>query len=363
MKEILWCKNCAMPSSRPRVVFVDGVCNACLYAVEKKSIDWAARAEEFKALIASQPKGQFDCVVPFSGGKDSAMVAWNLRELGLRPLLVCYGQLMWTDVGRYNLNQVSEAGFEILYWRTDQSVSRKLARRFFIERGHPKMHYDSAVNAVPVITAKQFNIPLVFFAEHGETEYGGLVLSEEHRRTRSIDEVLENQVGDDARNWAGIDGITERDLYPYIYPDGVENIGVHYFSYFFPWDIHRNAMDARDKFGFVWVEPRSVGGFEGWDSIDDRIDDLDYYMMYVKFGFGRSARMASRLIQNGHMRRWFGLGIVREYDGELPGIYLPEILDYLKMTRDEFDAVVDQHRNPEIWTKKDGEWRLNFPPV
>ena len=377
MKEVLWCKTCLMPSSRPRVVFTDGVCNACRWAVEKKKIDWSARAAEFKKLITSQPKGQFDCVVPFSGGKDSAMIAWRLKfEHGLKPLLVTYGQLLWTEVGRYNFNKVCEAGFEIFYWRADQEVSRKLARRFFIERGHPKMHYDAAVNAVPLIVAKQFNIPLVFFAEHGETEYGGLVLSEEHRRTRKIDEVLENQVGDDARNWAGIDGITERDLYPYIYPDGVENIGVYYYSHFFPWDIYRNAVEARHILEFTQAKNRcwmngstplwfgkSDGSFEGFDSIDDMIDDLDYYMMHVKFGFGRSARMASRLIQNGHTTRERGLELVRKHDGEFPETYLPQILDYLKMRKVELIGIVDQHRNPEIWTKEGGEWKLRNPPA
>src|SRR3990167_8148899 len=299
---VQFCERCLMPDTRPRIVFTDGVCNACLWAEEKKTIDWDARADEFRVLAGRgfaygshrpPPKaGAYHCIVPFSGGKDSAMIAWRLKfEHGLNPLLVTYGQLLWTDVGRRNLDRVCNAGFDILYWRVNQNVSRKLARRFMVERGHPKAHYDAGVNAVPLIAAVRFNIPLVFYAEHGETEYGGLVLDEESRRTRNLTEVLEHCVGDDPRNWS-TDGISEADLAPYLYPsaDEIERVGVKsfYFTYFFPWDIYGNAQDARDKLWFeqawnfpcptpdyhdeldeAWWWGKSDGSFEGFDSIDD----------------------------------------------------------------------------------------------
>lgn len=388
------CRRCLMPSSRPRIVFEDGVCNACHYHEAKKEIDWDARAQEFSELVGGIDRsGPYDCVVPFSGGKDSATIAFRLKnDHGLRPLLVTYGQLLWTDVGRANFEAVAAAGFDILYWRVDQRVSRKLARRFFVERGHPKQHYDAGVNAVPLITAVQFGIPLVFYAEHGESEYGGLVLDEEHRRTRDLTEVLEHQVGDDPRNWA-VDGISERDLAPYVYPDldDIDRVGVkaYYYSYFWPWDVYENAKLARDKMGFGQAHNdkmspddaheflklglpswwgKSDGSFEGFDSIDDKIDDLDFFMMFVKFGFGRATRMASRLIQGGHLTRDQGLDLVRRYDGEVPSSYLPAVLEYLEMSEAELREIVDKHRNPEIWKLEPTEdrnidtWRLRYPP-
>ena len=38
-------------------------------------------------------------------------------------------------------------------------------------------------------------------------------------------------------------------------------------------------------------------------------DDLYYYFQYVKFGFGRTVRDASRFIQNGHLTREEGLDL------------------------------------------------------
>lgn len=375
---MIWCKRCLMPSTRPRVVFTDGICNACRFHDEYARTDWASRKAEFLDLVKAHKRHPaYDCIVPFSGGKDSSAIAWKLKyELGLRPLLVTYGQLLWTDVGRRNWNRVCEAGFDIHYVRADQSVSRKLARRFLIERGHPKNHYDAAVNAVPLIAAANFGIPLVIFAEHGESFYGGHVLSENHRRERDLAEVLENQVGDDARNWA-VDGISEADLYPYIMPENApEKAKAVYFSYFFKWDIYENALLCRDVMNFEQAQNRgpgyhgprgwwgkSDGSFEGFDSIDDQIDDLDYFMMHVKFGFGRSARMASRLIQMGHMDRETGLEMVRRFDGEFPHTYLPAVLDYVGMDRVALMALIDKHRNPEIWMQENSTWKLRHPPV
>lgn len=370
-----------MPSSRPRISFdEEGVCNACRYHESKKEIDWDARAKEFSEIVERHRGAEpYDCVVPFSGGKDSAAVACRLKAHGLNPLLVCYGQLLWTDVGRHNLARVAESGFDCIYWRVNQRVSRGLARRFFIERGHPKQHYDAGVNSVPLITAQKFGIPLVFYAEHGETEYGGHIMDEEARRRRDLAEVLEHQVGDHPANWA-TDGISEREIWPYVMPDDLSGVTAYYFSYFFPWDIYENAKFAQRELGFGQAHSKfycgsaysnghdrlgedldricnypkwwgkSDGSFEGFDSIDDKIDDLDFFMMWIKFGFGRATRMASRLIQNGHLTREQGLDLVRAYDGEFPETYLPDVLEYLNMSRPELMEIIDKHRNPEIWT-------------
>ena len=363
---IEYCRLCLMPSTRPRIVFKDGVCNGCHYAEERKTMDWAAKKAEFLDLVERKRKHPvYDLIVAFSGGKDSAAIAWRMKhELGLNPLLVCYGQMIWTDVGRRNFHRIADDGFDILYWRVNQDVCRKLARRFLIERFHIKNHYDSAVSAVPTRTAIQMGVPLVFMAEHGESTYGGLVLSEESRRTRDVAEVLEHQVGDDARNWA-VDGLTDKDIFPYVFPDAAEisNAGVeiHYWAYYFPWDVKGNADLMREKVGFETVQPRSDGSPEGYDSVDDAVDGADFWGMHLKFGFGRATRICSRLIQGGHMTREVALGIVKQYDGEFPEMYLPEVLDYVGMTRGEFIELSEKHRNPELWGRRIGAWRLRFP--
>ena len=134
-----------------------------------------------------------------------------------------------------------------------------------------------------------------------------------------------------------------------------------YFGYFFKWSIFNNYHYIKEKIDFR-TEPtgRTDGTFTDYDSLDDKIDDLYYYMQYVKFGFGRALRDAARLIQNGHLDREKALEYVRKYDHEFPAKHIKDHLDYLEMTKGEFIDIVNKHRNSEIWEGRGNEWQLSF---
>jgi N-acetyl sugar amidotransferase len=310
-RKIIYCKQCIMPNSRPRIVFdEEGICNACRNAEDKKAIDWDLRKKEFESLIGKfrSKDGSWDCVVPWSGGKDSSAIAYKLKfEFGMNPLLVTFSPMLPNEVGNHNREELIQQGFDHLFFRPDQKVHRKLAQRFFIERGNPKIAWDAGVNVMPVMAAVKFKIPLVFYAEHGESEYGGKVLSEESKKMRDFTEVIEHQIGDDPRNWVD-DDIEPQDLNPYVYPDfeAVEKAGVKafYFSYFFKWSMLENYEFIKSKFNFrTCPKGRTDGTFTNFDSLDDKMDNLYYHMQFIKFGFGRAVRDACRMIQNEQMSR------------------------------------------------------------
>ncbi len=368
---VRYCRRCLMPDTRPRVVFDEaGVCNACHNAATKPEIDWDGRRAEFLDIVERHRAkgGAYDCIVPWSGGKDSSTIAYRLKfEFGLNPLLVTFSPLLPNAVGAHNREEMLKLGFDHLMVRPNQRVSRRLARRFFVERGNPKVHWDAGINAVPMQVAVDHGIPLIFYAEHGESEYGGRTLSEEHRRTRDFAEVLEHQIGDDPMNWVD-DEISERDLAPYLYPDlgEVERLGAKavYFAYFFRWSMLDNHRFIKEKIDFRGnPRGRTDGTFTDFDSLDDKIDNIYYYMQYVKFGFGRATRDACRLIQNEQMTRERGLESVRRYDHEFPSEFFAESLDYLGVGEAEFSEITDQHRNQEIWTFEGNQWKLRFPLV
>jgi N-acetyl sugar amidotransferase len=358
-----------MPNSRPRIEFdEDGVCNACRNAEQKNSIDWDGRRREFVKLVEPyrSRNGSYDCIVPWSGGKDSSAIAWHLKfEFGLNPLLVTFSPLIPNEVGAHNREEMLRAGFDHLMVRPNQHVARHLARRFFRERGNPKVHWDAGVNAVPVQVAVNYNIPLVFYAEHGESEYGGRLLSEEHRKIRDFTEVLEHQIGDDPHNWVD-EEVLQRDLQPYLYPAArdAQRIGLKalYFAYFFRWSMFENYNYIKSKIDFhVAAQGRTDGTFTNFDSLDDKIDDVYYYLQFIKFGFGRANRDACRMINNGHMSRDEGLALTRKYDGEFPATHFSEVLEYLGISSDEFHHIINMHRNDEIWMMSGNEWTLRNP--
>lgn len=367
--KVRYCKRCLTPNTRPRIEFnANGVCNACLNADQKIEIDWDARRKEFLTYIDRfRPKeGPYDCIVPWSGGKDSSAIAYRLKfDFGLNPLLVTASPLIPNDIAVHNREEMLKLGFDHVMVRPNQKAARHLARRFFEERGNPKVHWEASKEAVPLQAAVRYRIPLVFYAEHGESEYGGRVLNEESKKIRNMTEVIEHVVGDDSSNWVD-DVVQERDLAPYLYPKAnqLADVGVTalYFSYFFRWSMYENYQFLKDKIDFhVAPGGRTDGTFTNFDSLDDKIDTLYYYMQYVKFGFGRAVRDASRLIQNGHMTRAQGLEAAKAYDHEFPHTYFRDQIEYLGLSEPEFHRIVDLHRNPEIWKSEGGQWKLRAP--
>lgn len=368
-RTITYCTRCVTPNTRPRVTFdAEGVCNACRVAEGKPRINWDERRKEFLTLLDRYRRtdGGWDCIIPWSGGKDSSMIAYRMKfEFGMNPLLVTFSPMIINEVGEYNREALRRLGFDSLFIRPNQKIQRHLARRFFIERGNPKVAWEAGKEATPMQVAVRYRIPLVFYAEHGESEYGGKVLSEESKRTKDFTEVVEHLVGDDARNWVD-DVVTEFDLNPYRYPDAEDiravSVRAYYFAYFFRWSMYENYEFVRSKVDFRTASKgRTDGTFTNFDSLDDKMDNLYYYLQYVKFGFGRAARDASRMIQNGHLTRDQGLQLVRKHDHEFPSEWFDAVLEYLSITRAELHRVIDQHRNPEIWYREGTEWRLRYP--
>ena len=85
-----------MPDTRPRITFKNGICNSCQILEEAKldvsKIDYQKRADEFKELLERIKKESknsthpYDCIVPWSGGKDSSSVALRLKtNIKLNP--------------------------------------------------------------------------------------------------------------------------------------------------------------------------------------------------------------------------------------------------------------------------------------
>ncbi|MDD5512157.1 MAG: hypothetical protein PHD09_00130 [Candidatus Omnitrophica bacterium] len=135
-----------------------------------------------------------------------------------------------------------------------------------------------------------------------------------------------------------------------------------YFSYFFKWSSYENYLYIKDKFDFhTCPAGRTEGTFTDFDSLDDKVDNAYYYLQYIKFGFGRAVRDASRMIQNRQLTREEGLKLARKYDHEYPSLFLKEVLEYLDLNEKEFNEIVDKHRNPEIWKKESGKWQLRYP--
>lgn len=378
-EEISFCRKCVVSNQRPRIAFDrQGVCGACTFAaIKTKDIDWADREKQLRDLCRQYRRrdGRFDVIVPSSGGKDSSRVAYELKYLyGMHPLTVTWAPFEYTPEGYANFrNFIKVGGFNNLMAWPNGRVHRKLARLAFEALGDAWQPFTYGQVCYAFHIAKAFDIKLVFFGENGEAEYSGDprvynlrgmpfgLWAEQYFKGITVDDLV--SYGLEETDYFRESDYDESDLTFYRAPDPGEmkerGIEFHWFSYYKKWVPQENYYLACEHAGFQ-ANPngRSEGTYSKYASLDDRLDGFHYYLAFVKFGIGRCTSDAAHEIRDGHINREEGAALVKRFDGEFPGRYYAEFLEYLGLQEKDFWQVVDRFRQPHIWHKQDGLWTL-----
>lgn len=104
-ESVTYCKQCLLPSSYLNIKFdEEGICNHCR---EFTQVDYLG-AEKLKQEIHEPLKlnisTKYDCVVGFSGGRDSTYLLWYVvKILKLRPLAVFSDDLFIPEIALTNI--------------------------------------------------------------------------------------------------------------------------------------------------------------------------------------------------------------------------------------------------------------------
>jgi hypothetical protein len=108
--QLRYCLRCCMPETNEGMAFDElGICKACRSSEQKMHIDWEERQHKLRKLLdqyRARDNG-YDCIVPISGGKDSAFQLHVLTRIyGMKPLAVTFSHNWYTETGRYNLQNI-----------------------------------------------------------------------------------------------------------------------------------------------------------------------------------------------------------------------------------------------------------------
>ena len=368
--KVIFCKKCTISNQRPRIVIGnDGICSACKFATFKRSkIDWDSRKKELNLLLDRHRKsdGSFDVIVPCSGGKDGSFVAHRLKyEYGMNPLCVTWSPLAPTDLGKKNLSNFIESGFNHILGTPDPIATRKLTQLSFRELGDPFQPFIYGQTNFPLSIAVQNKIQLIFYGENGEVEYGG-DMKNAFSPTREISDHAKHYFSSiSPSSWTKF-GCSEKELKPFMAPSHEEIIRnkteIHFFGYYEFWDPQENYYYSQKNTGFQPSDQRSEGTYSRYASLDDKIDGFHYYLAFIKFGIGRTTSDTAHEIRDEKIDREEGIALVKRYDAEFPKKYFEFFLDYCNMTKEDFNLIIDSWRSPHIWDKhSDGSWFLKNP--
>lgn len=369
-----YCKKCLQPDTRPGIVFDDEqVCFACRYEESKATIDWDARKQELikfaeEAKEESKKRGNaYDCIVGVSGGKDSLFQAVYARdELGLHPMLVNCMPDEITEIGRKNLDNLNNLGFDIFSIRPNPIVAKKLARKTFFERGNIIASSEYGLWASSYIMADKFNIPLIIQGENAALTLGTAknqettgnafsVVQLETLRAQTVDSMIDEE-----------NGITWNDLFTYRMPSvpemekkGIRAVFLQYYAKEWSQVYNADFAVARGLLGRQ-DDLHDLGRYRRYTALDCDLQIVNQTIKYLKFGFGYATDEICYDIREGRFTREQGKWYVKEYDGLCGQYYIDKACKYLGITVEEFWEVVDRYVNKDLFEKKDGKWVPKF---
>ena len=394
-RSVQYCTRCVISNQKPvssseslhkindvkvTTSFTNGVCDACLWAEAKETvIDWDSREQELSDLCDSHRKsnGEYDVIVPVSGGKDSRYVAHLLKErYRMNPLTVTWRPHIFTPIGLHNYFSLIDSGQANILYSPRGDVQRKLTQLAFQNLGHPFQPFIAGQRVVGPLTALKYDIKLVFYgenvAEYGNNKddnYSPIMKPELYTCFDFSAENLSDYFlgGVPLSDLVALHGLSLSDLQPYRSPSLDEikskNIQVHYMSYYRKWVPQENYYYAVKHTGFLPNERRMDGSFSKYAGIDDSLEDLHFYMQLIKFGMGRATWDAAQEVRSGKLERDEAVALVNKYGLEEPRICFDQILEYLGLTVDQFRLTVDKFRTPHLWTKTMGGFVLTYPLV
>ena len=348
----------------------EGICDACLYNERKEQIDWEKREKELIKLLDKHRRndGEYDCITPGSGGKDSVYASYILKyKYGMHPLTVTWPPILYTDVGYKNFrNWIHEGGFDNISFNYNSKIHALLTKLAIENLLHPFQPFIlGQKNLAPKIALK-YDIPLIFYGEN-EAEYGNPIADNVESLRKKSFFAMENLYdtylgGVRVKELMEKYKITLNDILTYLPPDIKEikksKIEVHYLGYYLKWSPQEAYYYAVENTNFQANPFRTEGTYSKYNSLDDKIDGFHYYTTYIKFGLGRASYDASQEIRNKHITREEGVFLVNKFDGEFPEKYFNEIMEYIDIEPERFLKLCDRFRSPHLWNKKNGEWEL-----
>ena len=403
-KDIKFCKKCVISNQRPNSTIEfkntekekkktinfdeNGICDSCNYNSKKNIINWKDRELELSELCDKYRKnnGEYDCIIPGSGGKDSIFASHLLKnKYKMNPLTVTWSPTIYTNWGWRNFTKwINTTADNILM--TPCGKTHRLLTRLSLEKLlHPFQPFILGQKTLAAKMAKKFNIQLIIYGEN-EAEYGNPQAQNNESKVRTdlyeshmnikdfilggvkVEELIENY------------GVNLSELQSYLplekeNPNKISNLDFRYLGYYLKWHPQSCYYYAVDNCDFEAAPERTVGTYSKYNSLDDKVDDLHYYTTYIKFGIGRATYDAAQEIRSKDIEREEGVSLIKKFDGEYPERFLKEIFDYLSLNKRDykkaykmfeqpkfdkkyFDDLCDNFRSPHIWFNEKGKWFL-----
>lgn len=347
------CTRCLTPETVDTITYdEEGVCSVCRQVEFKQDkIDWADRQRQLDEIVANHKgKGLYDCIVPYSGGKDSVFqLYYIIKVLKLKPLVVRYNHWGYRPLVEDNNTSVfKQLGCDVIEFTPNFHVVRELMLESFKRRGDFCWHCHTGIYSGVMHMAVRFETPLLFWGE-STAEYHSWYTFEE---MEEVDEKRFNRLmnqgitADDMYEF--LQGRVERrDLWMFDYPKRKDLIKLKVQSIclgnYIEWDTKANVELIKKELNWKGQEVEGVPPEYDYEKIECTFQGMRDWSKYVKRGYGRANHLLSIDIRNGRKTREEALEIEAKYDGKRPAS-MDWFLQHLQISEDEFYDILAPHQ-------------------
>ncbi len=348
-----YCTKCVLPETHETIQFdEEGVCNICRQAEKKHhDIDWNARKAMLDKIVERyRGKGEYDCIIPFSGGKDSAFqLYYVVRKLHLKPLVARYNHWGLRPIIAENSDKIfKELGVDVVEFQSNWHVVKKLMKESLKKSGDFCWHCHLGVFANTLRLAIKFETPLIIYGESG-AEYRAHTSFDEIQKANAdffrkmvnlgmdVDAMYENLKGE----------IPKRDLLTFTVPaqQEIDKAGLNaiWLGDYIKWDTRANVETIKKELGWKGAPVEGIPPEYDYEKIECKWQGIRDYCKYVKRGHGRTNHLCCIDIRAGRMDRETALKLCEQFDGKRPAS-LDLFLPMLDMTEDEFIDILQKNR-------------------
>ena len=251
-----------MPETYETIEFSAESCNICSSNTElKEKIDWKKREQDLNDLIKKfKGKYDYDCIVPYSGGKDSTFQLYHVvKVLKLKPLVIRFNHGFLRNVIKNNTEKtLKKLGVDFIEFTPNWKIVKKLMLESFVRKTDFCWHCHTGIYSYPTRLAIKLNIPLIIWGEptaefNAYYDYDEMEVENEEKFDRV------HNLGISAEDMYGMinskeDPIDKRDLIPYTYPSRKEylekNITSIELGNYVKWDYHKQFQIINKELGW-----------------------------------------------------------------------------------------------------------------